>query len=81
MKFGMGVIYRRLSCRCEFREDRLSNSRRHGNSVGMNELVPSLFIFFSNLGELELDHHLIPLGGCEFMKSLQRNQCFTQGYR
>jgi len=29
------------------------------------------------LGELELNHHLIPLSGCEFMKSLQLNQYFT----
>jgi len=77
MNFGIGVIYRRLSCRCEFREDRHSNNLGHGNSLGMIELVPSFSNVFSNLGEIELDHHLIPLSGCEFIKSLQRNQYFT----
>jgi hypothetical protein len=47
MKFGIGVLYKRLSSRSDFRENRLSDS--HTLLKGINEFIPYFPCFMIDL--------------------------------
>jgi len=48
MKFGVGVLYKKLSCKGEFGENQ--HSKRHTLLQGMNEILPIFSTFLIQFG-------------------------------